>query len=285
MKREILLPAAALTGGTAGFFLRRAELAAAYDPVTRLMSSDHPAGRLLIGLAVLLGAVFLLGSRGAGKRGLGAQQWFRAPHTGYMMLVVCAGLVLMLAGAAGLWEQSRGGQRDLIRMAACILSVLGGAAALMAGRSTYRMLWSEQVSILLMGPAFAALLWLVSGYQAQARQPEVRLFVWQILAGVAALLALYGLVTLSLDKGGAMSTCVTGLLGISLSLITLADGHGLAFNLFYLFCAVYLTAQTYMLLRGAFGAPWPQRMPDRAEEDEDDKDDGDDIRSLFGTKD
>ena len=282
MKREILLPGAALAGGIAGFFLRRTQLAADYDPVTRLMSGDHLSGRLLIGRVVLLAVVFALGCRGAQRRTLTAQQWFRAPNTGYIMLVVCAGLVLIMAGALGAWEQTRVGQRDLIRLAACVLSILGGAGALMAGRGAYRAVWSEQMSIMLMGPSFAALLWLVSGYQAQARQPEVRLFAWQSLAGVAVVLALYGQVSLSLNKGGPAGTCAAGLMGICLSLTTLADGHGLACNLVCLFSAVYLTAQSYMLLRNAFGDPWPERMPTRAEEDEDDEDD---IRPLFGTKD
>lgn len=268
MKKEILLPAVAWLGGAAGFALRRWELATAYDPQLKLMS-PCPATWLLWGLMAALLALFAVSCRGMGKERRSPEQWFYAPSTGYIMLVVCAGFVLMAGGLVGLWQQSRIYRKEMMVLLTCILCLAGGVCTLMAGQSAYRGLWSKNTPLLHMGPSFATLVWLVAGYQDHARQPETGLFVWQMLSGVAVVLALYGYVTMAVGKGGAGWTCTFGLAGISLSLVTLADGHSLAFVLIYLFAVIYLTTQSWMLLRGISGQPWPERMPQGADEDED----------------
>lgn len=263
MKKEYLLPAVAWLGGIAGFVLRRWELHVAYDPELKLMRGC-PATWLLWGLAAVLLILFAVGCRGMGKKEYTPQQWLSAPgDTKYIVLVVCAGFVLMAAGLVGLWQQSRLYQKELMVLLTCVLCLVGGVCVLLAGQSAYRGQWSKSTPILHMGPSAATLVWLVAGYQDHARQPETGLFVWQMLSGVAVVLALYGYVTLAVGKGGAGWTCVFGLVGISLSLTTLADGHSLDFMLVYLFAVIYLTAQSRMLLRMAYG---PERMPQGADE-------------------
>ena len=90
----------------------------------------------------------------------------------------------------------------------------------------------------------------------------------EVLSGVAVVMALYSTVTLAVGKGGVRRTCVFSLMGISLSLTTLADGYDMAFVLVYLFALLYLTAHSWMLLCGAFGEPWTERMPQGSDEDE-----------------
>lgn len=266
MKKEILLPAAAWLGGIAGFFLRRWELATAYDPQLHLMRSS-PAAWLLYALCGVLVVLFALACRGMGRQTRTPKQWLYAPSGGYIMLVVCAGFVLMASGLAGLWEQSGLYAKDRMRLLTHALCLLGGVTVLMVGRSVYRGLWTRNTPLLFMGPSFCTLIWLVVSYQANARQPETGLFVWQMLSGVAVVLALYGAVTLAMGRGGAGRTCVFSLAGIGLSLTTLADGHPLGFILMYLFALLYLTAQSWMLLRAASDRPWPERMPLGAEEE------------------
>jgi len=262
MKKEYLLPVVAWLGGIAGFVLRRRELSVAYDPELKLMRGC-PATWLLWLLTAALLALFALSCRSMGKEQRRPEQWFYAPTTGYIMPVVCAGFVLMAAGLVGLWQQSRLYQKELMVLLTCVLCLVGGVCVLLAGQSAYRSQWSKNTPILHMGPSAATLVWLVAGYQDHARQPETGLFVWQMLSGVAVVLALYGYVTLAVGKGGAGWTCVFGLVGISLSLTTLADGHSLAFMLVYLFAVIYLTAQSRMLLRMAYGS---ERMPQGADE-------------------
>lgn len=271
MKKEILLPAVAWVGGIAGFGLRRWELAVAYDPQTKLMETC-PATWALTGLFAVLLVLFAVGCIGMGRRE--AKEWFYAPDTACITLSVCGGMVLIIAGAAGFWEQSRVYSMDVIHIVTSGLCIAGGVTALMAGKAIYRGQWSEQVPVLLMGPNFALLAWLVAVYQSNARQPELQLYVWQVLSAVALVLGLYGVVSMSLGRGSAWRTVVCALMGIALTPAALADGSGLFFNLVWISGAVYLTAHSYMLLHNAFGQPRPERMcpqdeqeqPDEAEE-------------------
>lgn len=265
MKKHILLPALAWVGGAAGFFLRRWELNIAYDHQTHLMDVTA-AGVLLTALMAALAMVFILGSRKMGR--CSGEDWFYAPASGYAMVALAGGLVLLIAGIAGLQQLYAGGERSVMALLASVLLVLGGAAAAMAAPKIYRGNWSKGLPILLMGPAFGTLLWLVCVYQQHARQPEVQLYAWQILSAVAIVLALYGQATISLDKGGAGRTCVFGLTAIATTPVALADGVGLANTLVWLGSAVWLTAQSYMLLNAAFGPQRPERMCPAADEEQ-----------------
>lgn len=265
MKKETWLLTTAGIGGTVGIALRRTELSLAYDPELKLMSAC-PATWLLWGLAAVLLLLFAVGCRDMGKKDYTPQQWLCASgDKEYIIAVVCGAFVLMAAGFVGLWEQSRVYNKNTMLMLTWILCIVGGVAVMAAGRSAYRGQWSKYTPVFYMGPSFASVVWLVAGYQEHARQPETGLFVWQMLSGVAVVLALYGLVTLAVGKGGAGWTCACCLMGISLSFITMADRHSIAFKLFYLFVAFYLSAQSIMLLRVAYG---PERMPRGAEEQE-----------------
>lgn len=265
MKKEDGLIFAAGIGGGVGLALRRLELSLAYDPELKLMS-PCPATWLLWGLAAVLLLLFVVGCHGMGKKEYTPQQWLCASgDKEYIVLVVCAAFVLMAAGLVGLWEQSRLYQKELMALLAWGLCLVGGVCVLLAGQSAYRGQWSKNTPVLYMGPSFATLVWLVAGYQDHARQPETGLFVWQMLSGVAVVLALYGLVTLAVGKGGAGWTCVFCLMGITLSGITLVDSHSIAVKLVYVFAVFYLIAQSTMLLRAAYG---PERMPQGVEEHE-----------------
>ena len=59
MRKDIILPALALTGGLAGFLLRRWQLASAYLPEAGLLVRGAPATFVLLGLIALLALVFL----------------------------------------------------------------------------------------------------------------------------------------------------------------------------------------------------------------------------------
>lgn len=266
MKKEICLPLGAWLGGLVGFALRRWELARAYDPVARLMEV-HAATWLLCALTGVFAVVFILACRGMGKKP--AEDWFYAPSAGYVLLSVCAGIVLLMAGGIGLWEQMTSVQPDLLARIASVSFVLGGGAVLVFTRKVNRGLWSANGPVPLMLACLAVVLWLICLYQQHARQPELQLFVWQILSGVFMVLGLYSLVSLAMGKGSAARSCVFSLLALVLIPTALADGAGrLSATLVWIFAAVYLTGQSYMLLRTAFGQPWRSRMCPPAQDDE-----------------
>ena len=269
MKREILAPALAWAAGAVGFALRRWELSAALDPET-LLFSPHPSTALLLGVTGAAVLVLALACRGAGGS-MEPRERFRAPVTGYILLMVCAALSMLGAAGAGAVQFAR----ELLLTGAdwplavlCGLCLAGGVCVLCAGRAVYRRQWEKNTPVLFLVPAFTLLMWLVVGFQGHSKQPELLLCLFPLLAETAALLAAYGLSSLSLGRRGSWC-CPVAAAGIPLSLTALADGGELCFALLHLSAALYLTAQTYLLLRAASGVPWPERMPGGAEEDED----------------
>lgn len=266
MKKEIWLPAAAWLGGVIGFALRRWELAVAFQPELQLMETVT-ATWLLVGLCALLAVVFLLACRGMGAE-TEPKRWFYAPSTGYIAPVVSAAFVLMGAGMVGLLEQRGLREKEGMLLLAYGLCLVGGACVLVAGQNVYRGQWTKHTPALFMGPSFATLVWLITCYQDNARQPQVSLYVWQMLSAIAVVLGIYTLVTLAVGRGGARRGCVFSLMAIPLTLVTLADGHTMPVLLVYFFALIYLTAHSWMLLYNASGRPWPERMPQRAEEED-----------------
>ena len=102
MKKDITLPALAIAGGVAGFFLRRWQMASAYSPETGLFVHGAPATYALLGLMVLLAAVFFLLVR---EKREGLDDYlpaFSSPGTGQMTVLAAAGLLMFAAGGFGL---------------------------------------------------------------------------------------------------------------------------------------------------------------------------------------
>ena len=271
MKKHILLPALAWVVGIAGFALRRWELNIAYDQQTHLMGTSIP-GVLLTALMAVLVVAFALGCRRLGRRS--PADWFYAPASGYAMVAMTGGLLMLIAGGMGVKQMYAGGERNLMALLAFLLLIVGGATVSVLTREIYRGIWSAQATpIMLMLPSFATLFWLVCVYQQHARQPEVKLYAWQLLSAVAIVLAMYGFASLSLDKGSAGRTGVFSLLAVTMTPVALADGVGFVNTLVWLGGAMWLTAQSYMLLGAAFGPERPERMCPSQNEEQPEQDD------------
>ncbi len=264
MKKEWTLPVLAWLAAAGGFALRAWELAEAYDPVSRRMAYPCPAtGLLWVLAAVLTAAVFSL-CRGMGEHT--PEYWFYDPSTSGTILTTCAGFVLMAAGGLGLYALTTGYRTDTLAMLTYLCCLVGGAAMVAYAAFVHRGQHTATLPLPLMAICIAFVVWLVASYQQHARQPVTALFVWQMLAGVCIVLAVYHLITLSMGRGSALRTAALSLLSIPLTGISLADGLTLPFTLVSLSAMLLLTAQSRMLLRAAFGAPRPERMPTGADE-------------------
>lgn len=266
MKKEWTLPTLAWLAAAGGFALRTWELAVAYDPVSRRMAYPCPATWLLWVLAVVMTAAMFWLCRGMGKNN--PAHWFYDPSTVSVMFTTCASFVLMAAGGLGLWLPRNTYFLSLLSAITYACCLAGGLAMLVYAAAVYRGRGTAQLPLLLMVVCVAVLTWLVATYQQHARQPITALYMWQMLAGVCIVLAVYHLITLSMDRGSATRTCVLCLLSIPLTGISLADGLSLPFTLVSLSAMLLLTTQCRMLLRAAFGPPRPERMPRGAEESE-----------------
>ncbi|MCD8009783.1 MAG: hypothetical protein LUF34_03100 [Lachnospiraceae bacterium] len=98
-------------------------------------------------------------------------------------------------------------------------------------------------------PGFCNCFWLIQIYHANANNPVVQVFVWQLLAAVASVAAWYYLAGFSLGIGKGKTALFWSLTAVMLSLVALADDSALFTRLLLaqVFC---LTVQLTRLAAG-----------------------------------
>lgn len=277
MRRDIVLPVLAVAGGVAGFFLRRWQLASAYDPETELFVHSAPATGALLGLTALLALAFLLAVL---KKKEGLDDFlpaFGSPGTGQMTIFAAAGLLMMAAGMAGLFSGLRAIQLWQLapeeyqlstlatRLLAAALCLPAGNAVLLMGRMAYRGELDKLACFLSPFPALAALVWLFSTHLEHGTEPVLMKYALGLFAALLLTLAHYCVAGFLYGKPRPRGTLFFALTGVALGITALADGPDL-------FAAVATAAFSLSALgfaRALLAGPWPERMPPPEEEEQD----------------
>lgn len=275
MRKDIALPVLAAAGGAAGFFLRRWQLAAAYDPGTGLFAHGAPATFALLTLFVLLALAFLLLTR-RGKEG--ADDFlpaFGCPGAGQMTALAAACFLMFAAGGLGLLEGVRGlrlWQADPSayqmsvpgsRLLAGGLCILAGFGILLMGRMAYRGELNGAACFLAPFPALAGLVWLFSTHLEYGTEPVLMKYGVQLFAALALTLAHYYAAGFLYGRPRPRRTLFFGLTGVALGITSLADRPGL----FHAAAAVAFSLSAAALSTSLLGGPWPERMPPPEEEE------------------
>ena len=183
MKNSIALPALAVAGGMAGFFLRRLQLASAYLPDQGLFLHGAPATYLLLGLMALLALLFLL-LVWRPREGLDDfLPAFGSPSPGQMTVFAAAGLLMMAAGIIGLFSGLRNVQLWQLdpeeyqlsalasRLLTAALCLPAGNGVLLMGRMAYRGELNTAGCFLAPFPALAGLVWVFSAHLKHGTEP------------------------------------------------------------------------------------------------------------------
>ena len=277
MRRDIFLPVLAVAGGVAGFFLRRWQLASAYDTETELFVHSAPATLALLGLTALLALAFLLAVL---KKKEGLDDFlptFGSPGTGQMTIFAAAGLLMMAAGMAGLFSGLRAIQLWQLapeeyqlstlatRLLAAALCLPAGNAVLLMGRMAYRGELDKLACFLSPFPALAALVWLFSTHLEHGTEPVLMKYALGLFAALLLTLAHYCVAGFLYGKPRPRGTLFFALTGVALGITALADGPDL-------FAAVATAAFSLSALgfaRALLAGPWPERMPPPEEEEQD----------------
>lgn len=277
MRKDIALPALALAGGAAGFFLRRWHLASAYQPETGLFVHGAPAAYALLGLTALLTALFLLLLR---EQREGLDDFlpaFGSPGTGQMTMFAAAWILLFAAGGFGmmdgfkalrLWRASPGAYQlslpasQLLTGALCVLA---GFGVLFMGRMAYRGTLGDQECALAPFPALAALVWLFSTHLKHGTEPVLMKYVFTLFAALLLTLAHYYAAGFLYGKPRPRRTAFCALMGTAAGIVSLADRP----DLFTAAATAGFALSALALARALLGGPWPERMPP-SEEDADD---------------
>lgn len=275
MRRDIFLPVLAVAGGVAGFFLRRWQLASAYDPETELFVHSAPATGALLGLTALLALAFLLAVL---KKKEGLDDFlpaFGSPGTGQMTIFAAAGLLMMAAGMAGLFSGLRAIQLWQLapeeyqlstlatRLLAAALCLPAGNAVLLMGRMAYRGELDKLACFLSPFPALAALVWLFSTHLEHGTEPVLMKYALGLFAALLLTLAHYCVAGFLYGKPRPRGTLFFALTGVALGITSLADGP----DLFTAAATAAFSLSALGFARALLAGPWPERMPPVEEEE------------------
>ncbi len=285
MQKSVYLPVLAVAGGISGAILRRWQLIDAYDAETRLFSLGAPSSLLLLGLMAALTVVFAILCQG-GRRPEDFLDAYRCPVSGYMTLMTISAFLFFVAGALGLID----GIRELALWRAIpearvvtyptVLLLCGGlcfpsgAAALLLGRDAYRGVLADSSSLLAVFPPFAGLALVFATHLAHGTDPVLLNYGFTLAAAALLMLAHYYTAGYFHDCRHPHRAIFCGLMGVSVGLTTLIGESDLFFCAAVAAFSLSALANTYALLRGVFGPPWPkrslnERMPPAGEEQTD----------------
>ena len=271
MRKDVALPALALAGGVAGFFLRRWQLASAYVPETGLFVHGAPATLLLLALAGGLTLIFLLLTRLEG----GPDDFlpaFGCSETGQLTVLTAAGLLLMTAGALGLREglsslQLWRAYPELYQLStpgsqliAAVLCLPAGLGIVLMGRMSCRRELDNWACRLAPFPPLAGLVWLFYVHLKHGTEPVLMKYGFELFAVLLLALAHYDSAGFLFGRPHPWRTAFLTLTGAAAGITSLADQTGLFTAAATLACSLSALALGRALLRNTFGPPWPKRL-------------------------
>ena len=267
MRKEIVLPAATVAVGAAGFLLRRWELATAFEPDTGLHIPGSPATWALIALSAALAAALVLLCRGKYPDFAGGyDQAFQAKgNTLYATAMILSAFLLLAAAGGMVLSFLRRENTVVTRLILAALCVASFACVVATTRNNFRGEGKGKYNFTLLMPAYTGCVWLIAAYQVRAGDPVQLDYIYELFAIIAVLLGLYFNAGFSFERGKPFRAVLFSLLGVYFSLVTLADGHDPATTLLYGFAVLYLLSSTAVLLHNAARRPGAPMDPPEAE--------------------
>lgn len=254
MLKTILLPVLTVFGGAAGYFLRRLELATAFD-ANGLAAPWAPVSILLAALSLVMVILFVWACRGIRRKPDPDGAVFFAPGCWvYLAAVTLSAANLLVAGLFGLREEFSGGGLNILRLLLWLMCLLSFVCVLVSGLNNFRSR-KRKFDLTLLAPAYTFCLWLVVAYQQRAAEPVVLSYMYELFAIICTLLGLYFTAGFSFGRGKFRRCAVFCLLSVYFDLVTLADGHDLVFRLLLIFSVLYQLATAVVLLHHAFSDP------------------------------
>lgn len=264
MRKDIILPGAALIAGALGFALRRWHCETGFEWETGLAIPGAPAATALMACSAVVAVLIFALALGSKERrswdwafrgALGCQVYMTAMVLSAFLLLLSAGIeVLAYPGA---YQAAQTAESWGLRTAGLVLPplrivlCLGGCpCTLLWARSLYRGGEGGRESLPMLELCLLYCVWLVSNYQSCAADPVVMDYIWEVLAICLSLLGLYYVASYSFLKEGKPRRAVfTGLLGVFFSLTAMGGRLPLSELLRCGFSALFLSAHAALLLQ------------------------------------
>lgn len=203
MRKEIVLPAATVAVGAAGFLLRRWELATAFEPDTGLHIPGSPATWALIALSAALAAALVLLCRGKYPDFAGGyDQAFQAKgNTLYATAMILSAFLLLAAAGGMVLSFLRRENTVVTRLILAALCVASFACVVATTRNNFRGEGKGKYNFTLLMPAYTGCVWLIAAYQVRAGDPVQLDYIYELFAIIAVLLGLYFNAGFSFERG------------------------------------------------------------------------------------
>ncbi|HPE15959.1 MAG TPA: hypothetical protein PK597_03280 [Oscillospiraceae bacterium] len=242
--------AVALTvgAGATGAALRYWERLVAFEPDTGLFISGTKPTPLLIALSVVV-ALALLSLVRQGGSAAPYERLFAARGDAYLFGAVAAAMLLVASGVMTFYPFLTGGTQKFTQLILALFSPVAAAGVILGARNCRRDPAANRRSLVLLLPAFYVCYWLVLAYEARAADPVVPGYLYELLAVICVLLALYHIAGCAFEKPRPARCLYFCLMGVYFSMVTLADGHGAAALLRFAFAIVYLLSAAVLLVR------------------------------------
>lgn len=252
-----------VVAGAAGAALRHWERLVAFEPDTGLFISGTKPTPLLIALSVAVALSLLLLVR---ERGAAApyERLFAARGDAYLFGAVAAAMLLAASGVMTLYPFFWGGTPKLTQIILALLSPVAAVSVILGARNCRRGPRANRWGPVLLLPAFYVCYWLVLAYEARAADPVVRSYLYELLAVICVLLALYHIAGCAFEKARPARCLYFCLMGVYFSMVTLPDGHDAATLLRFGFAVVYLLSTAVLLQRNRAACAresWPEGAP------------------------
>lgn len=260
MQSHIILPAAALAGGAAGFAVRKWQWMSAYDQEAERFLHAMPATFVLLGLLAALVLFFLLASGKSQDKPLPPT----CPNPMYMTLMAMGGFLFFGAGALGLlegmdmlslWKSGLAETMVLSYPMALLLcgglSLVAGVCVLAMGKNGYRPAEGKSASLPAVLPPFALLVWLFATHQAHATDPIFLDYGVYLTAAALLTLAHYDAAGFYHGQRHKRRFLFCTLMGTVLVLVSLADGLSFFQMAMAAACALTALGQAIALLSPA----------------------------------
>lgn len=262
-QKSILPPLTAILAGAVGFALRKWQLSAGFERDTGLAVPGAPSALLLLlwSLAVAVLLALLCWRAAQDPQRLRSLDGAVGNPACLGAILLSAVLLLASAGAEVVAFSVPGGRSSILadtvltQVASRVLPPLrillcggGVLAAGLWGRNLYTGGEKHRESLAILELCFLFSVWLISDYQLRSADPVVMDYVYEILAIVAVLMALYYLAGCSFGEPKPARALFFSLMGPYFCLVTLADTHSLADVFRYGFGSLFLLAHALFVL-------------------------------------
>lgn len=213
--------------GALGFFLRRRQLATAFESETGLLIPGRPATAALIALVVVAAAALAALSvalfRGSEcPRGYLAN--FAAPNLVMGLLTLAAGAMLFAGGALGIRNFALRMDGRVMRLVLGIcLAATGVAVGLTGLLGQQRREAKGRFAGALIIPAYCGGVWLLAAFRGHTANPNVMEYVFLLLGIMCAIFACYAAASFSFETPRPILCAVSSSVGTVLLFIALAD--------------------------------------------------------------